>query len=540
MSEMLRAEFGLILPELFVAATIMCVLLSELLFGGDDEYEELRVSDFVALIGLLVALAVTLLGFRSSMETAQQIRIIFGSTLSVDPFSQFTKILLLLSTLFAVLFSYQTPEVTTPRRAEYIAYLLGLLVGGMFLASANDILMLYLAFETVGVTSYILAGHAKGSLRSSEAGFKYVLYGAAASGVLLYGLTYLYGIAGTTTLTSDGTGVDIFSTLGRYAARDLFGGGVTGGPMLRQLTISMIPIPVFMVLGGLLYKVAVFPFHFWAPDVYEGAPMPVTAIFSVLVKIAGFAIFIRFAYGYCFGITAAVQAMTDHAGAVGFSALSTILGLMAAATMTIGNLSALVQTNVKRLFAYSGIANAGYLLMGASVLPMWSETGGYAVDGIFAVLFFLAVYLFANLGAFVVAIAIADHLGKEDIEDYAGLGKVVPILGLSMAVFVFSLVGLPPLAGFVGKFYLFYAVIKSQMYWLAIIGVLNTTVSVFYYMRILRQMFLADAPKGLVFEISTHYKAVLWMLMIPVLVLGVYFSPLSDVAKVAAAIFVKP
>lgn len=540
MSETLRSEFGLILPELFVAATIMCVLLSELLFGGDDEYEELRVSDFVALIGLLVSLAVTLLGFRSSMEMAQQVRIIFSSTLSIDPFSQFVKILLLLSTLFAVLFSYQTPEVTTPRRAEYIAYLLGLLVGGMFLASANDILMLYLAFETVGVTSYILAGHAKGNLKSTEAGFKYVLYGAAASGVLLYGMTFLYGMAGTTTLVSDNaSSVDIFDTLGRYAARDLFGSGVTTGDMLRQITIQMIPIPLIMVLGGLLYKVAVFPFHFWAPDVYEGAPMPVTAIFSVLVKIAGFAVFIRFAYGYAFGVIREVQLITEGAGMVSFGALSTLLGVLAAATMTIGNLSALVQTNVKRLLAYSGIANAGYLLMGACVLPMWSESG-YEVDGIFGVLFFLAVYLFANLGAFVVAIAIADHLGKEDIEDYAGLGKVVPILGLSMAVFVFSLIGLPPLAGFIGKFYLFFAVVKANMFWLAIIGVLNSVVSVFYYVRILKMMFLAEAPKGLVFDISTHYKAVLWMLMIPVLVLGVYFGPLSDVARAAAQVFVLP
>ena len=540
MTELLRAEFGLLLPELFVSATILCVLLSELLFGGDDEYEELRVSDFVALIGLLVALAVTLLGFRASLDQAQQVRLIFSATLAVDPFSQFVKILLLLSTLFGVLFSYQTPEVTTPRRAEYIAYLLGLLVGGMFLASSNDILMLYLSFETVGVCSYILAGHAKGNPRSSEAGFKYVLYGAAASGVLLFGLTYLYGMAGTTTLVADNaTTPGIFDYLGRIAARDLFGTGGAVHDMVRQVSINLVPIPMIMVLGGLLYKVAVFPFHFWAPDVYEGSPTPVTAIFSVLVKIAGFAIFLRFAYGYCFGVVRGVHDVTDGVGAVGFSGLTNMLALLAAATMTVGNLSACVQNNVKRMLAYSGIANAGYLLMGACVLTAWNDSA-YDIDGMFAVLFFLTVYLFSNLGAFVVVIAVADHLGKEDIADYAGLGRVVPILGISMVVFVFSLIGSPPFAGFIGKFYLFYAVVKRGLYWLAIVGVLNSVVSVFYYFRILKAMFLTEPPKGLVFDISTHYKAVLWMLMIPVVVLGVYFEPLSNVARAAASVFLRP
>jgi NADH-quinone oxidoreductase subunit N len=399
--------------------------------------------------------------------------------------------------------------------------------------------MLYLSFETVGVCSYILAGHAKGNPRSTEAGFKYVLYGAAASGVLLYGLTYLSGIAGTTTMVAENaTSLDIFDTLGMVTARDLFGGG-NATDMFRQVTIQLIPIPLMMVLGGLLYKVAVFPFHFWAPDVYEGSPMPVTAIFSVLVKIAGFAVFVRFLYGYAFGVIRAVHDVTDGVGVVGFSGLTFILAVMSAITMTVGNLSACVQTNIKRMLAYSGIANAGYLLMGACVLTGWGESG-YDVEGVFAVLFFLAVYLFANLGAFVVAIAIADHLGKEDIEDYAGLGRVCPILGVSMVVFLFSLIGSPPFAGFIGKFYLFYAVIRHQLYALAIIGVLNSVVSVFYYFRILRQMFLVAPPAGLTFDISTHYKAVLWMLMIPVIVLGVYFAPLSDVARAAAQMVVHP
>jgi NADH-quinone oxidoreductase subunit N len=510
-------DFGRIVPELFVTATILCVLLSEVLFGGDDEYEEMRVSDFVALVGLLMVLAVTLLDFKATLHAGQAARSVFSGTLSIDPFSQFVKLLLLLSALFAVLFSYQTPEVCTPRRAEYVAYLLTLLLGGMLLASANDILMLYLAFETLGVCSYILAGHVRGSLRSTEAGFKYVLYGAASSGLLLYGLSFLYGMAGTTHMPL------IFQKMGALAAQELFPGGATAGDMVREVSLHVLPAPFFMILAGLLYKVGVFPFHFWVPDVYEGAPMPVTAAFSVLVKIAGFSAFLRFLYGYALGLMNEVSTYTLGQGQVSFLDLSTVLGVLAAITMTVGNFSALNQNNIKRLLAYSGIANAGYVLMGACVLVTRTESH-YDVEGVFAVLFFLAVYMFANVGAFVVAIAVADHLGKEEIDDYAGLGRLVPVMGVAMTIFLFSLIGLPPLAGFIGKFYLFYAVVHCKLWWLAVIGVLNSVVSLFYYARVLKLMLLAEPPPGTVCDISSHYKALLWMLMVPVVGLGVSFG----------------
>ena len=523
-----------ILPELLIAATLLCVLLSELLFGGDEEYNEVRSSDTLALTGIAVALAVVLLSFKACVVCPQNQREIFYKTLSIDPFSQFVKILLLATAFIAVLFSYQTPEVVTPRRSEYYSYLLGLLLGGMFLASANDILMFYLSFEMVGVSSYILAGHMKGSLRSSEAGYKYVLYGAASSGVLLYGLSFFYGMSGTTYLP------DVFNNLASQFADAYFPGMVGTKATIVPVTMKLLPIPFFMVLVGLLYKIAAFPFHFWAPDVYEGSPMPVTALFSVLVKTAGFSALIRFVY--CFALTLSGVIVNHTGGSVqlDFSLLTNILAITSVVTMTLGNFAALNQTNVKRLLAYSGIANAGYLLMGVSVLLYRGETGGVEADGVFAVLFYLTVYLFANLGAFVVAIAIHDHLGKEEIEEYAGLGRLAPFMGVSMAIFLFSLVGLPPLAGFVGKFYLFAAVVRHNLFWLALVGLLNSVVSLFYYMRILKAMFFTEAPAGTAFSISHHYQSILWMLVLPVLGLGVYFEPLARMARTAARYFVGP
>ncbi|MBI4862157.1 MAG: NADH-quinone oxidoreductase subunit N [Candidatus Riflebacteria bacterium] len=529
MDQLLR-DLWLILPELLVAATILFVLLSELLVGGDDEYEEVRASDTPALAGVGVALAVALLTFRASLGASQVEREVFFRTLSVDPFSQFMKVLLLLAGLFAVLFSYQTPDVAVRKRCEYVSYLLGLLLGGMLLVSANDILMLYLALETVGICSYVLAGSMKGSVRSTEAGFKYVLYGAASSGVLLYGLTFFYGMSGTTAIP------EMFAKVAATINHMAYPGGVPGTGGTLAVTMKLLPLPLFLVLAGLFYKVAVFPFHFWCPDVYEGSPLPVTAVFSVLVKTAGFAALVRFLYGFVL----ALDAEFGQQVFLNWELLTAILGTLSALTMTLGNLAALNQTNIKRLLAYSGIANAGYLMMGVAVLVFRRADQPVEVDGVVAVLFFLAVYLFANLGAFVVAIAIGDHLGKERIDDYAGLGRLEPLMGVSMAIFLFSLVGLPPLAGFIGKFYLFYAVIHHGLYWLAFIGIANSVVSLFYYARILRVMFLTEPPRGLELDLSTHYKTLLWLLLVPVVVLGVYFGPLTEVARQAARYFVNP
>ena len=553
MNEILRPSLQAILPELTITLFIILVLLADLVYPGDEEYEEVRGSDTVALMGVTFALIVTIWFFPG-----QNSEEIFRNVLVVDPFSQFIKLLLLLSTWVAILYSYQTPEVTTPRRAEYYVYLLGLVLGGMFLASGNDLLIFYLSFETLGICSYILAGHMRGSFRSTEAGFKYVLYGAASSGILLFGLTYLYGMTGTTllngSLTSGGGIVDILSQRISHAVAPAMASPLGAGQAM-VVPLSLLPLPLFMILAGMLYKVAGFPLHFWCPDVYEGSPLPVTGIFSVLVKAAGFSFMIRFFYSMFFAVNA-------HDVAAEFPGFVCLMGFIAAFTMTVGNFSALAQTNIKRLLAYSGIANCGYILMAFSLLNSGVGHGpatGNQPEGVTALLFFLMVYTFANLGVFVVAIAIADHLGIEEIEGYQGLGRLAPVLGVGMAIFVFSLVGIPPMAGFVGKFYLIYAVVQqgteyataaltaahpaalssmsTSLYMLAICAVLNSVVSLFYYARILKAMFLKEPPAGVQLEVSGLYRVLVVMLAVPVLVLGVWFGPAIGFAAQAARCF---
>lgn len=263
--------------------------------------------------------------------------------------------------------------------------------------------------------------------------------------------------------------------------------------------------------------------------------MPVTALFSVVPKIGGFAVLIRFLYTFAGALEVGTAGVAHAAGSpvpIGYGAITGLLATISAFTMSVGNLSALNQTNIKRLLAYSSIANAGYLLMGVAIFDLDRD-----VEGIMAVLFFLAVYVFANLGAWVVAVAVADHLGEEEIDGYAGLGRIAPWAGVSMAIFLFSLVGIPPLAGFIGKFFLFYAVIQKGLFWLAIVGLANSVISLFYYARILEAMFLKEAPEGTTFELADHYRMVIALLVVPVVVLGVWFGPLTGVAQAAATTF---
>jgi NADH-quinone oxidoreductase subunit N len=316
---------------------------------------------------------------------------------------------------------------------------------------------------------------------------------------MIFGLSILYGLTGELNLIAVGQ---------RLAAME----GV--GPAVL--------VASFLVLGGIGYKIAAVPFHFWCPDVYEGAATPMTAFLSVAPKAAGFAMLARFTY-HLFG----------QAGALVSIDWPMVLAVISAITMTLGNLVALQQSNVKRLLAYSSIAHAGYLLMGLASYDR--ATGTLSERGLFGVLFYLAVYVFMNLGAFAVVIALREKVGnEEDIENYKGIGLRAPLLGVSMAIFLFSLTGLPPFAGFVGKFFLFAAVIDAKLYWLAVVGILNSVVSLYYYARILKAMFLTSVdeevrkrPVGL----ATAHSAILVVLAAPTLLLGIFWGPLADLVN---------
>jgi len=363
----------------------------------------------------------------------------------------------------------------------------------MFLmASSTHLLMIYLSIEIVSLTFYILAGFLTHSPRSSEAAFKYITYGAVASGTMLFGLSLLFGLTGT------GDVVEISNQLaGLFSQADF--------PKLTVL------VAITFIFAGVGYKIASVPFHMWSPDVYEGAPIPITALLSVASKSAGFALFIRLFY-------------SSFRGADGVATVdwALMLAVVSALTMTVGNLAALPQQNIKRLLAYSSIAHGGYLLMGGVLLT---------TEGVQAILFYLMVYLFMNLGAFFVVILIANEVGSETIDGYRGLVYRAPLVAISMAIFLFSLTGIPPLAGFAGKWLLFAAVIKEELYWLAIIGLLNSVISLFYYARIVKTMFFDTADDTDPVFFSFGNRALLVVFVVPTLIIGVFWNPLYQLSK---------
>lgn len=409
-----------------------------------------RFSAGLASIGLLLFIAATI--YSSSFPSA----VAFHGMIIVDPFTNFFRVFCAATALVAIYLSLQSKEVANAR-AEYWALIVGIAIGMPMLAASNNLLMIYLSMELVSILSYILVGYIQGSRHSSEAALKYVLYGATASGIMIYGLSLIFGVTGTL----DSLQIKHFLLENPAERLPLFVG-------------------LLMTMAGFGYKISAVPFHMWAPDVYQGAPTPVAAFLSVGPKAAGFAIVLRFIY------TALTQ---DHQGVyvpLKFIDISTLLAVFAVATMTLGNLVAIQQTNVKRFLAYSSIAHAGYMLMGASALNQ---------EAIQGVIFYLISYFLMNLGAFAVAIAVINEFGTEDLDAFKGLSKRPGkglLTSLAMAMFLFSLTGLPPTVGFIGKFYLFAAVIDAKMYGLALVGVLNSVVSLYYYFRVIKYMFFDD------------------------------------------------
>ena len=466
-----------IYPEIVVVLTLLAVIITDLLLKRGRQAPVAIVST----IGLTIALI--LIGLLYSEES----RPLFAGMMALDPFSLFFKAVFCLATIIITLFSITSPEVPEERSGEYYALLLGIVLGGFMMASATNLLMMYLALELVSIPSYVLACFLKNDRRSSEAGLKYSIYGGVSSGAMIYGMSLLYGATGSINI------YQISQSISQSQHYDL------------TLVVSII-----LIMAGLGYKIASVPFHFWTPDVYEGAPTPVTAYFSIVPKAAGFAMLSRFLYS---GVsTSEWMPQIDW---------PYLLAIISAATMTLGNLVAIWQDNLKRLLAYSSIAHAGYILMGVVML---------SPDGLKAVMFYIGVYLFMNLGAFLVVIAVSQRLNTEDIKGYSGLGWRSPFVAVAMTIFLFSLTGLPPTGGFVGKFYLFAAVIKGKYYWLAIVGVLNSVVSLYYYARIVKVMFLEDALTDEKVVISTLHTVLLTLLVIPTVLLGVYFVPLVKLA----------
>jgi NADH-quinone oxidoreductase subunit N len=493
------ASFAAFGPELALGASVLVLLVADAVL----RHHPRRAAWLTGMA--LSALAVTAALHAARVETG---RLLFTGLVASDAFAAFFGWLFLAAAAVTVVLASHGRDLPPPRIGQFHALLLTVVLGMFLMASATDLVMIYLAIELVSVPSYVLAGFRRADRRASEAALKYVIFGGVASGVMLFGMSYLFGLTGTTSIT------ELSSRLARLE--------VSPGLPLAAVRFALV-VSVVFVLAGVGYKVAAVPWHMWCPDVYEGAPTPFTAFLSVGPKAAGFALALRL-FHTAFS-TPEVGTLSTALGGVPWPA---VVGVVAAVTMTLGNLAALSQTNLKRLLAYSSIAQAGYTLMGLSAA---------SARGTQAVMIQLVVYLVMNLGAFLVVIRVADATGSESIQDYRGLGKRQPLAAVCFAIFLFSLTGLPPLAGFAGKWWLFYAVFErvggpggSGYALLALCGAINTAISLYYYARIIRAMFLDELPVGEVVPLPRRLsdQVMLGGLAAGVLLLGVWWTPVID------------
>jgi NADH-quinone oxidoreductase subunit N len=432
-------------PELLLTAAMLAVVTIDA--------TRIRIRDQVNFaITALALLAAGVLALQT--PHAHFARPLWDGMVVLDSIAVFFKVLLIGASLLVLLMFQRSRELSGLVLSELYALLLAVTLSNVLLATSNDLAMLYLALEMVSVTSYVMVAYMKGDKLSNEASLKYILFGAVSTGVMLYGLTLLYGLTGTTSLPM---------------IHDVLASGIAPESRMALYVIAL------LVFAGFGFKTASVPFHFWCPDVYQGAPTPVTAFLSVAPKAAGFAVMMRFFFwGLATPITGSpLNLQTDIID------WRPLLVLVAVLTMTVGNIAALTQTNMKRLLAYSSIAHAGYILMG---IVAASE------NGVRAIMIYLMVYVFMNLGAFLVVTIIHYHDGTFDLRDYPGLYRRAPFLTLAMALFLLSLMGIPPLVGFMGKLYVFAAVVESGPTWLAVVGAVNAAIGAYYYARVLKTM----------------------------------------------------
>lgn len=490
--EYLTSSLQYIKPEIAISILLVVIVLFDLIF---DKRKNLL--PFISIIGLLVTSYFVIEQFGMNAFAFENSKSGAG-LIAADPFAAFFKMIVILASIFVILFSVSSDEVakSKDRLGEYYTLIMGMILGMFLISSATDLILIYLSIELLSLSSYILAGFLKTVERSSEASLKYVIYGGVASGIMLFGISILYGLTGTTNL---------------YEMNQLLQQAQAGG-----FTFIFAGI---MVLSGIGFKISVAPFHFWTPDVYEGAPIPITAYLSVASKAAGFALLIRFLKITFFQSTTP-EGYWILLGIIDWQRILIVLAIL---TMTLGNFAALWQDNLKRMLAYSSIAHAGYLLLAVAVLSN---------EGLVAVLVYFAIYLFMNLGAFFVVMLIANKIGSEEMDDYKGMGSASSFLGVALAIFLLSLAGLPPTAGFIAKLYIFIALIDADMIVVAFIALLNTVVAYYYYVRVLKNLYLVktDDTKPKI-EFSFGNVFVIVLLIIPVFVFGVYFTPLVNLAK---------
>ena len=475
----IAADLAVIRPELFVAIAAMVLLM----FGAFRQENSARFISWLS-VGVLFVTGLLVLAGPAGTSLA------FGSQFVVDDFAVFAKVLLILGAALALILAVPFNLREGIDQFEFPILILFAVLGMMMMVSANDLMSLYIGIELQSLSLYVIAAIRRETLRSSEAGLKYFVLGALSSGILLYGMTLVYGFAGTTN----------FEALAQLFVAD------------TDPSIGVIVGLVF-IAAGLAFKVSAVPFHMWTPDVYEGAPTPVTAFFAIAPKIAAMALFVR--------------VMLEPFGALVLE-WQQVIWFISLASMILGSFAAIVQTNIKRLMAYSSIGHMGFVLVG---LAAGNE------QGVTGILVYLTVYLFMNIGTFGCILAMR-RAGRmvEDIDELSGLSKTNPMMAGALAIFMFSMAGIPPLGGFFAKLFVFRAAIDAELYVLAVVGLLTSVVGAFYYLRIIKVMYFDEAneafdkPQGREITVLVTATAVITLFFF------IGLAPVYSGAEAAAAV----
>ncbi len=479
----------LFIPELSLAAFAIAVVLLDLFI----QRKGLLV--IVSLVGLVVSAGFTIAMWGGSSQA------IFNNMLAVDNFALFFKLLFLVIAALVILASTDYVSKFARFRGEYYALVLLSALGMMLMAATTELISIYIALELTSISLYVLVGFLKDS-KSTEASLKYMLLGAIASAILLYGMALVFGVTGETQLHEIAKAIRGIQS-------------VSASPALI--------LGIVLLVAGFGFKIAAVPFHMWVPDVYEGAPTPITAYLSVGSKAAGFAIILRVFYS-AFGLS---EWLSLNWGL--------IFAVLAAIGMTLGNVTALPQTNIKRMLGYSSIAQAGYLMVGLATMGVSPAADVLGRSG---VLFFLASYAVANLGAFIAIIAISNKLDSDLIQDFSGMSKRAPLLALALTLCLISLIGMPPAAGFMAKFYIFSGAVQHGLLWLVIIAVMNSVISAYYYLRVVKVMWFGEPASEEKVPSSGALRFALFVSCTGVLLLGIIPGSLMErLAEAAAKMF---
>ncbi|MCY2928234.1 MAG: NADH-quinone oxidoreductase subunit N [Planctomycetota bacterium] len=489
------SDLAVLSPELMLVGAVTAILLGAAVRG--------KRTVLIPLLAIVACFAAAGLAAAMSAGLAVQ-STAFSKLIVPDRLACFVRMLIysftgLLGVMWMITARYRPGEKSAANAPEFFTLLLSAAVGMGLMASTGNLLMVLIALELASLPSYALAGFQKDKRPGAEAALKYVVFGAAAAAVMVYGISLLYGV---------------YSTLDA--------GAIASGIRDAGGTIPLAGVIGLIALGlGLAFKISAFPMHFWCPDVFEGANVEVTTFLSVASKAAALTLLLRLALtiaGFAENAAATATAPTPAAAV----AVGAVIAAVAALTATVGNLAAMAQNNLKRLLAYCYIAHAGYMLMGVAILS--------GRTGVAAILLYLLVYLFMNLGAFSVVALVFNATGREDLAGLSGLGRRNPLLAACMTLFLVSLIGIPPMAGFFAKYQLFYALFVHKLQWLVAVGLVNTLFSLFYYMRIVKAMYLerSDAPPLRVPAVGLVWVVIL---AVPVTVLAVVWQPLTYLAE---------